>query len=192
MQARCSFLLQNNNTSFKWSSFFEAQRVEAFSISLAVSNQVAEALACVINFAANMGQLKHIPIQRSHLLSIPLGRKGNEMCLLCSAEARGQSRRRKKSEFLAGKKTFLKRKLWEKLTPRTLPVLFSKSVFLSRLWMRHAPGLQRFAKAFPFIGPAVNAFAALHTSLLWTRCMSSAWKGRWEWKSFIIKECCDE
>lgn len=91
VQARCSFFLQNNNTSFKWSSFFEAQRVEAFSISLAVSNQLLEALACVINFAANMGQLKHIPIQRSHLLSIPLGRKGNEMCLLCPAEARGWS-----------------------------------------------------------------------------------------------------
>lgn len=96
VQARCSFFLQNNNTSFKWSSFFEAQRVEAFSISLAVSNQLLEALACVINFAANMGQLKHTPIQRSHLLSIPLGRKGNGMCLLCSAEAREQSRSQKK------------------------------------------------------------------------------------------------
>lgn len=111
VRARCSFLLQNSNTSFKWSSFFEAQRVEAFSISLAVSNQLAEALACVINFVANMGQLKCIPIQRSHLLSIPLGRKGNEMCLLCSAEARGRSKNWKKSEFLAGKKTSFKRKL---------------------------------------------------------------------------------
>lgn len=137
VQARCSFLLQNNNTSFKWSSFFEAQRVEAFSISLAVSNQLAEALACVINFAANMGQLKCIPIQRSYLLSIPLGRKGNEMCLLCSAEARGQSRSWKKSEFLAGKKDSLKTKLWEKLTPRTLPTLFSKSLFSSSLPVQH-------------------------------------------------------
>lgn len=157
VQARCSFLLQNNNTSFKWSSFFEALRVEALSISLAISNQLAEALACVINFTVNMGQLKRIPIQRSHLLSIPLGRKGNEMCLLCSAEAREWSRSWKKSEFLAGKRTSFRRKL-ETLTPRTLPVLFSRNLFPSSLWAQNASCLQRFTNAFHFIAPAVNVF----------------------------------
>lgn len=168
VQARCSFFLQNNNTSFEWSAFFEAQRVEAFSISLAISNQLLEALACVINFAANMGQLKHIPIQRSHLLSIPLGRKGNEMCLLCSAEAREWSRSWKKTpEFLAGKKTSFKRKPWENLTPRSLPAFFSKSLFSSRLWVQPCLLLAVVDQGFPFC------------------CLISVWKAGWEWKKPI-------
>lgn len=132
VQARCSFFLQNNNTSFKWSAFFEAQRVEAFSISLAVSNQLLEALACVINFAANMGQLKHIPIQRSHLLSIPLGRKGNEMCLLCSAEAREWSSSWKKPWILSRKENLFQKKTLRKFNPQITACIFLQESFLKQ------------------------------------------------------------
>lgn len=146
------FLLQSNSTSFKWSSFSEAQWVEAFSISLAVSNQLVEALACVINFACNMDQLKRIPIQRPHLLSIPLGRKGNEMFVLSWSRRAEQEWK----EFLAGK-TSLERKLEGKkyvLTPRTLSILFSKNSFSSSLWVQHALYMEWLIKAFPFISPS--------------------------------------
>lgn len=132
VQARCSFFLQNNNTSFKWSSFFEARRVEAFSISLAISNQLLEALACVINSAANVGQLKHIPIQRSHLLSIPLGRKGNEMFLPCSAEARERSRSRKKIWILIRKENLFQKKTLRKINPQITACIFLQESFLEQ------------------------------------------------------------
>ena len=153
VRARCSFLLQNNNTSLKWSSFFEAQRVEAFSISLAVPNQLAEALACVINFAANTGQPKRLPIPRSHLLSVPPGRRGNEMRLLCSAGARGRSRGRKKSEFLAGKKTSLKRKLLRKINPQNTAYASLQESFLERFPSPARLVLLAFTKAFPGAAP---------------------------------------
>lgn len=196
VQARCSFLLQNNNTSFKWSSFFEAQRVEAFSISLAISNQLVEALACVINFAANMGQLKRIPIRRSHLLSVPLGRKGNEMCLLCSAAAR-QSRSWKKSEFLAGKKnslkkeTSLKKKTSRKITPQNTVNAFLQESVLEQCLSAAASCLQLIHQSFPFYCSSSECLGYLTheaaVKLVYEQCLES----RLGIKPFIIKEDCD-
>lgn len=196
VQARCSFLLQNNNTSFKWSSFFEAQRVEAFSISLAISNQLVEALACVINFAANMGQLKRIPIRRSHLLSIPLGRKGNKMCLLCSAAAR-QSRSQKKSEVLAEKKTSLKKKTLKKKTLRkinpqnTVDAFIQESV-LEQCLSAAASCLQLIHQSFPFYCASSECLGYLThetaVKLFYEQCLES----RLGIKPFIIKGDCDE
>lgn len=146
------FFLQNNSTSFKWSSFSEAQWVEVFSISLAVSNQLVEALACVINFACDVDQLKHIPIKRPHLLSIPLGRKENEMFVFSWS---GRAEQEWK-EFLAEKTTSLERKFERTSTyqPPEYCLCLSPRILFQAVWVLHALYMERLIKAFPFISPS--------------------------------------
>ena len=75
------------------------------------------------------------------------------MRLLCSAGARGWSRVWKKSEFLAGKKTSLKRKLLRKINPQNTAYASLQESFLERFPSPARLMLLAFTKAFPGAAP---------------------------------------
>lgn len=138
-----------------------------------------------------MGQLKRIPIRRSHLLSIPLGRKGNKMCLLCSAAAR-QSRSQKKSEVLAEKKTSLKKKTLRKINPQNTVDAFLQESVLEQCLSAAASCLQLIHRSFPFYCASSECLGYLThetaVKLFYEQCLES----RLGIKPFIIKWDCDE
>lgn len=117
-------------------------------------------------------------------------RKWNVFAVFCWSKRTEQEL--KEIWIPSGEENLFQKETLVQINPRNTVCVLLQEPFLGQFLNPACPFLAVIHQSFPFIAPAVSAFAALHAWLLCTCFASSIWKAGWERKPFIIKECCDK